>query len=163
MLQAYSPPHFCLLHDPNGKKSCSPPTCFPGPAPTSPGPAPSVSPAPPPCPRPRPHVPRPRPASHLVEVQLRLLEVLLVLLQELLVLLLDDQVLQRLRALGQRRRLRAAQRAVLPQLVHRGRHALRPHQGLRVQGQRAQACKVAVWREHGEGRSRREGGGLVSD
>lgn len=139
---------------------------------------PRVSPAPPPrppvpphlFPRPRPrvlgpapHVPRPRPASHLVEVQLRLLEVLLVLLQELLVLLLDDQVLQRLRALGQRRRLRAAQRAVLPQLVHRGRHALRPHQGLRVQGQRAQACKVAVWREHGEGRSRREGGGLVSD
>lgn len=96
--------------------------------------------------------------AHLAQLQL----LLLLLLQELLVLLLDDQVLQRLRALGQRRRLRAAQRAVLPQLVHRGRHSLRPYQGLRVQGQRAQACKVAVWREHGEGRNRREARGLVS-
>lgn len=76
--------------------------------------------------------------THLVHVQL-LLELLLVLLQELLVLLLDDQVLQRRRVLRQRGRLRAPQRAVLPQLVHRRRHALRSHQRLRVQGQCAQA------------------------
>lgn len=72
-------------------------------------------------------------------MQRRLLELLLVLLQELLVLLLDHQVLQRLRVLGQRRRLRAPQRPVLPQLVHGRGHAVRAHQGLRVQGQRSQA------------------------
>ena len=81
---------------------------------------------------------RPRPQTHLAHVQL-LLELLLVLLQKLLVLLLDDQVLQGRRILGQRGRLRAPQRAVLPQLVHGRGHAVRSHQRLRVQGQRAQA------------------------
>lgn len=76
---------------------------------------------------------------HLVHVQLLLLELLLVFLQELLVLLLDDQVLQGLRALGQWGRLRAPQRAVLPQLVHGGGHAVRADQRLCVQGQRAEA------------------------
>lgn len=76
--------------------------------------------------------------THLVHVQL-LLELLLVFLQELLVLLLDDQVLQGLGVLGQRGRLRAPQRAVLPQLVDGGGHPVRADQGLRVQGQRAQA------------------------
>lgn len=77
-------------------------------------------------------------------MQLLLLKLLLVLLQELLVLLLDHQVLQGLRVLGQWRRLRAPQRAVLPQLVDGRGHAVRPHQGLRVQGQRSQACKIPV-------------------
>lgn len=77
--------------------------------------------------------------THLVQVQLLLLELLLVFLQELLVLLLDDQVLQGLGVLGQRGRLRAPQRAVLPQLVDRGGHPVPADQRLCVQGQRAQA------------------------
>ena len=84
-----------------------------------------------PCPR--------SPGTHLAHVQLLLLELLLVLLQELLVLLLDDQVLQGLRALGQRGRLGAPQRAVLPQLVDGGGHPVRTDQRLCVQGQCAQA------------------------
>lgn len=81
----------------------------------------------------------PHQQTHLVHVQLLLLELLLVLLQELLMLLLDHQVLQGLRVLGQWGRLRAPQRAVLPQLVDGWGYPVRTNQRLRVQGQCSQA------------------------
>lgn len=61
---------------------------------------------------------------YLADVELLLLELLLVFLQELLVLLLNHQLLQSLGVLGQRRRLGASKRPMLPELVD----------GMRLQG-----------------------------
>lgn len=54
---------------------------------------------------------------YLADVKLLLLELLLVFLEELLVLLLNHQLLEGLKVLRQRSRLRASQRPMLSKLV----------------------------------------------